>query len=74
MATVVKKDARINLAFKPALKKQIEDLASVDGISVNALIENLCSEYAARRADDIAEFDACRARIRQKTTADFSAV
>ena len=62
----VKRDARINLAFTSELKKQLEDIASVDEISMNALIEKICVAYVQCRADDLTELDDFRARIREK--------
>ena len=68
----VKRDARINLAFTSELKKQLEDIASVDEISMNALIEKICVAYVQCRADDLSELETFRARIREKnsTTSD----
>ena len=66
----VKRDARINLAFTSELKKQLEDIASVDEISVNALIEKVCIEYAATRTADLAELEKFRARIREKKSVE----
>lgn len=66
----VKRDARINLAFTSELKKQLEDIASVDEISVNALIERICMEYVETRAADIAELEKFRVRIREKKSAE----
>ena len=65
----VKRDARINLAFTAELKKKLEDLASVDETSVNALIEKICSAYAATRAADLDALDEFRNRIREKNSA-----
>lgn len=65
----VKRDARINLAFTSELKKQLEDIASVDEISVNALVEKLCLSYVATRADDLSALEAFRGRIREKKSA-----
>lgn len=62
----VKRDARINLAFTSELKKKLEDIASVDEISMNALIEKICVAYVQCRADDLTELDDFRARIREK--------
>lgn len=61
-----KRDARINLAFTPELKKQLEDIASVDEISVNALVEKICAGYVKSRADDLSELRRFRSRIREK--------
>ena len=62
----VKRDARINLAFTSDLKKQLEDIASVDEISVNGLIEKICVAYVQSRADDLSELETFRVRIRGK--------
>ena len=64
----VKRDARINLAFTSELKKQLEDIASVDEISMNALIEKICLAYVQCRADDLTELETFRARIREKNS------
>ena len=64
------RSARINLAFVPELKRQLEDCAAVDEISVNALIERICLDYVKTRADDLNALEAFRARIRQKNSAD----
>jgi len=69
-----KRDARINLAFTPELKKQLEDIAVVDEISVNALVERICAAYIACRADDLKELESFRARIRQKNSDDAPAL
>lgn len=63
----VKRDARINLAFTPELKKQLEDIANVDEVSMNALIEQICENYVKRRAEDLEELKRFRARIREKS-------
>lgn len=63
----VKRDARINLAFTPELKKQLEDIANVDEISMNALVEQICESYVKQRAADLAELKKFRARIREKS-------
>lgn len=65
----VKRDARINLAFTAELKKKLEDIASVDEISMNALIERICLEYVNTRAADIDAFQSFRNRIREKHSA-----
>ena len=65
-----KRDARINLAFTPELKKQLEDIAVVDEISVNALVERICAAYIDCRADDLKELKSFRARIRQRNFVD----
>ena len=62
----VKRDARINLAFTADLKKKLEDLASVDDLSVNALVEKICTAYVTSRAADLDELKDFRARIRGK--------
>lgn len=64
-----KRDARINLAFTAELKKQLEDIASVDETSVNALVEKICTAYVERRAADLGELKKFRARIREKKSA-----
>ena len=64
----VKRDARINLAFTSELKKQLEDIASVDEISMNALVEKICVAYVQCRADDLSELESFRARIREKNS------
>ena len=68
--TDVRRDARINLAFTSDLKKQLEDIASVDEVSTNALIEKICVAYVATRADDLAELEKFRNRIREKKAAE----
>ena len=65
-----RREARINLAFTADLKSKLEDISSVDEISVNALIERICTDYVKSRADDLRELKAFRARIRQKNSAD----
>lgn len=62
------RDARINLAFTSELKKQLEDIASVDEISMNALVEKICIAYVQCRADDLSELESFRARIREKNS------
>lgn len=62
------RDARINLAFTSELKKQLEDIASVDEISMNALVEKICLAYVQCRADDLSELESFRARIREKNS------
>lgn len=62
------RDARINLAFTSELKKQLEDIASVDEISMNALVEKICVAYVQCRADDLSELESFRARIREKNS------
>lgn len=64
------RDARINLAFTSELKKQLEDIASVDETSMNALIEKICSNYVKTRAADLDELKKFRARIREKSDAE----
>ena len=64
-----KRDARINLAFTSELKKQLEDIASVDEISMNALVEKICVAYVQCRADDLSELESFRNRIREKNSA-----
>ena len=64
----VKRDARINLAFTAELKKQLEDIATVDEISVNSLVEKICNAYVQCRADDLSELSNFRARIRSKNS------
>ena len=64
----VRRDARINLAFTSELKKQLEDIASVDEISMNALVEKICVAYVQCRADDLTELETFRARIREKNS------
>lgn len=64
----VKRDARINLAFTSELKKQLEDIASVDEISMNALVEKICVAYVQCRADDLTELETFRARILEKNS------
>ena len=66
--TAALRDARINLAFTSELKKQLEDIASVDEISMNALIEKICVAYVQCRADDLSELESFRARIREKNS------
>ncbi len=66
----VKRDARINLAFTADLKKQLEDLASIDEISTNALIEKICLAYVETRAVDLDEYQQFRAQIREKNSSD----
>lgn len=61
-----RRDCRINLAFTSTLKKQLEDIASVDEISMNALVEKICLAYVQCRADDLSELENFRARIRGK--------
>ena len=68
--TDVKRDARINLAFTAELKKKLEDLASVDDVSVNALCEKICTIYVEGRAADIAALNNFRARIHERQPAD----
>lgn len=63
-----KRTARINLAFTTELKKQLEDIASVDEISMNALVEKICVAYVQCRADDLSELESFRARIREKNS------
>lgn len=63
-----KREARINLAFTAELKKKLEDIASVDEISMNALVEKICLAYVQCRADDLTELETFRARIRQKNS------
>ena len=65
-----RREARINLAFRPELKKQLEDIASVDEISVNALVERIATDYVKSRVDDLSALEAFRARIRTKNSAD----
>lgn len=64
------KNCEINfkLSVTSTLKKQLEDLASVDEISMNALIEKICLAYVQCRADDLSELDSFRARIREKNS------
>ena len=62
------RDARINLAFTSKLKKQLEDIASVDEISLNALVEKICVAYVQCRAEDLSELESFRARIREKNS------
>lgn len=69
----VRRDARINLAFTSELKGKLEDIASVDEISVNALVERICTDYVKSRADDLSELEAFRARIRNKNSSDADA-
>lgn len=64
-----RRDCRINLAFTSTLKKQLEDIASVDEISMNALVEKICLAYVQCRADDLSELENFRARIRGKNSA-----
>ena len=64
----VRRDARINLAFTTELKKQLEDIASVDEISMNALVEKICVAYVQCRAEDLSELESFRARIREKNS------
>ena len=64
----VNRDARINLAFTSELKKNLEDLSSVDEISMNALIEKICVAYVQCRADDLSELENFRARIRERNS------
>ena len=66
----VKRDARINLAFTADLKKQLEDLASIDEISTNALIEKICLAYVETRAVDLDVYQQFRAQIREKNSSD----
>ena len=66
----VKRDARINLAFTADLKKQLEDLASIDEISTNALIEKICFAYVETRAADLDDYQQFRAQIREKNSYD----
>ena len=66
----VKRDARINLAFTADLKKQLEDLASIDEVSTNALIEKICLAYVETRAADLDEYQQFRAQIREKNSSD----
>ncbi len=60
------RSARINLAFTSELKKRLEDIASVDEISMNALIEKICAAYVQCRADDLIALENFRVRLRQK--------
>ena len=66
--TDIKRDARINLAFTSELKKQLEDIASVDETSLNALVEKICAAYVKCRAEDLTELESFRARIREKNS------
>lgn len=63
-----RREARINLAFTAEMKKQLEDIATVDEISTNALIEKICAAYIKCREEDLAELETFRARIRAKST------
>lgn len=65
----VKRNARINLAFTAELKKQLEDLASIDETSTNALVEKICLAYVETRAADLNEYEQFRAQIREKNSA-----
>ena len=67
-----KRDARVNLAFTPELKKQLEDIAVVDEISVNALVEKICTAYVSCRADDLNALANFRAQIRKKNSDDMT--
>ena len=66
----VKRDARINLAFTVGLKNRLEDLASIDGVSTNALIEKICMAHVESRAADIEAFAEFRARLHNKKSAN----
>lgn len=65
-----KREARINLSFTTELKTQLEDIASIDNSSVNALIEKICLAYVKRRESDLDELRSLRSRIREKHNVD----
>ncbi|MBQ3444327.1 MAG: hypothetical protein IJG33_13905 [Selenomonadaceae bacterium] len=65
----VKRNSRINLAFTADLKKQLEDLASIDEVSTNALVEKICLAYVESRSADLDEYQQFRAQIREKNSA-----
>ena len=65
----VRREARINLAFTAELKKQLEDLASLDEVSTNALVEKICLAYVESRSADLDEYQQFRAQIREKNSA-----
>ena len=65
----VRREARINLAFTAELKKQLEDLASLDEVSTNALVEKICVAYVKTRSADLEEYQQFRAQIREKNSA-----
>ena len=69
-STEPKRNARINLAFTADLKSKLEDLASVDGVSTNALIEKICTEHVESHADDLRAFAEFRARLHNKKSAN----
>lgn len=62
----LRRSARINLAFTAELKKKLEDIAALDEVSTNALVEKICLEYVETREADLAEYQQFRARIREK--------
>lgn len=62
----VTRSARVNLALLPEMKKQLEDIASVDELSVNALVEQLIAEYIKTRNDDLIALRQFRRQIRRE--------
>ena len=62
----VTRSARVNLALLPEMKKKLEDIASVDEISVNALVEQLIAEYVKTRTGDLIALRQFRQQIRRE--------
>lgn len=60
------RSARINLAVTAELKKQLEDISNLDEISMNALVEKICTAYVQCRANDLIALENFRVRLRQK--------
>jgi hypothetical protein len=65
-STDITRSARVNLALLPEMKKKLEDIASVDELSVNALVEHLIDEYIETRTGDLIALRQFRQQIRRE--------
>lgn len=48
---------RLSLALDPDLKKKIEKLAVINELSINKMVNEILTEYAATHEDDLKRYD-----------------
>ena len=51
------KSVRVNMLFRPTLKKNIEKLATLDRTSLNNLVNDVMEQYVKTRSKDLEKYD-----------------
>lgn len=61
-----KLSSKFSVAIKPETKRRLEVIAQIDGRSINAIVNQLTEDFCDSRADEIKEFDAFIASMRNR--------